>query len=454
MIKRLVTILLLLVSIAGFGQKETIVRMKTWTQTFVEPYNPDQLIRVATDSSLYTLTHATVIGQSMSTVRTNGWARRVGYMISDTANTVKKNKENTFTKNQTFGPVTTFPGGYTGLGGYISAAGINFTPIWATGSATYDVLNINVQKGDHGQLSTLADWKINGVRKFSVNGEGLVYGKQFAVNAGDRVIFDNDHDAFSHIFNDYQNYYGLGSGVTYLGSPGGQFVFYNGEEAVFPIRMKMIGNDGYIGVNRAAQFPIDVTGKIRATQFGLADFATSSHYMDWQYDENDVNNIQLLSDDHTPVLEYNGSTNVTRLGYAGLYMNDNTRVYAFLATKDFQVTAGNSYLSGQTLFRGTYTDVSHYMAHMGSYGGDSPFISIMQSGNSSINEYQAELHNFTGGPIRTNYPAQLRTFTQADEPTSSDIIDGHFAFWIDTNDGDKLYMIYNQNDVIKKVLMQ
>lgn len=76
--RKIITLFLLLISFTTFSQiKENIVRMKTWTTAFTEPYTVNQRIRVETDSAEYILTHATTIGQSMNVARTNGWIRKI-----------------------------------------------------------------------------------------------------------------------------------------------------------------------------------------------------------------------------------------------------------------------------------------------------------------------------------------------------------------------------------------
>jgi hypothetical protein len=77
--KKILLAILLLTSITLTAQvKETVVRMTTWTTPFVEKYGVDQLIRVATDSVIYSLTHAVAIGQTMQNVVANGWGKKIG----------------------------------------------------------------------------------------------------------------------------------------------------------------------------------------------------------------------------------------------------------------------------------------------------------------------------------------------------------------------------------------
>ena len=76
---RKLLIVFMLISLGASAQlKENVIRMKTVNSTFIEPYLPDQLIRIATDSTLFALTHATAIGQSMQTVFTNHWYKIIG----------------------------------------------------------------------------------------------------------------------------------------------------------------------------------------------------------------------------------------------------------------------------------------------------------------------------------------------------------------------------------------
>jgi len=45
----------------------------------------------------------------------------------------------------------------------------------------------------------------------------------------------------------------------------------------------------------------------------------------------------------------------------------------------------------------------------------------------------------------------IKTISQAAQPSGSDMVYGEMAFWIDTDDSDKLYLIYNQSGTYKKV---
>lgn len=51
----------------------------------------------------------------------------------------------------------------------------------------------------------------------------------------------------------------------------------------------------------------------------------------------------------------------------------------------------------------------------------------------------------------TNTFGVADVFSQDGEPTTSDIGSGEMAFWIDTNDGSRLYLCYNQSGTIKTV---
>ena len=77
--KIIITSLLILVSIVATAQiKENLVRMNTWTTPFIEPYLVDQIIRVKTDSTIYALTHAVKVGQTMRMVIDSNWAKVIG----------------------------------------------------------------------------------------------------------------------------------------------------------------------------------------------------------------------------------------------------------------------------------------------------------------------------------------------------------------------------------------
>lgn len=70
--------------------------------------------------------------------------------------------------------------------------------------------------------------------------------------------------------------------------------------------------------------------------------------------------------------------------------------------------------------------------------------------------YQGEQ---AGGDLKGPFPRpqvdwsniKPKIFTQATEPTSSDIPSGRMAFWEDTDDSNKLYLCYNQSGTIKTV---
>jgi len=78
--KRLALILsVLCLYVVSYGQiRENIIRMDSVNDTFIEPYGNKQLIRIAADSNLYALTHATIVGQSMQTVLDSGWYKIIG----------------------------------------------------------------------------------------------------------------------------------------------------------------------------------------------------------------------------------------------------------------------------------------------------------------------------------------------------------------------------------------
>jgi len=65
--------------------QENIIRMDSANDLFLKPYRDKQLIRIAVDSNLYTLTHAVVIGQSMQTVFDSGWYKLIGVRSGGTS---------------------------------------------------------------------------------------------------------------------------------------------------------------------------------------------------------------------------------------------------------------------------------------------------------------------------------------------------------------------------------
>ena len=78
---RKIAILLALLPILATAQiKESIVRVPLTTTAFMEKYYPPQLIRH--DTILYTLTHATLIGQTLKTVLDSGWYKIVSRSFS------------------------------------------------------------------------------------------------------------------------------------------------------------------------------------------------------------------------------------------------------------------------------------------------------------------------------------------------------------------------------------
>lgn len=101
--------LLLLASLSAVAQlKENIVRVDSVNTLFMEKYYPKQLVRIAADSVWYSLTHATLVGQSMQTVKDSGWYKIVGgsgtesdpYYRADTSKVAYLDQENIFIKNQ------------------------------------------------------------------------------------------------------------------------------------------------------------------------------------------------------------------------------------------------------------------------------------------------------------------------------------------------------------------
>lgn len=355
MIKRIATITLLFISLATFGQvKETIVKMKTWTTPFVETYNPDQLIRVATDSSLYTLTHATTIGQTMTTVRTNGWARRIGSINIDTAKVAFLNQQNTFTKIQTIND------------------------------------NLFVRKGDRG---------------FDVNfGSGLP-------NAAASVYSSTSTGGA---------YLGVGVGDELTSTRDANIYFSLNESTFSAWRL------GYIG---------DVN-------FTLSNDQTSRKHLV----VTPVGNVNFLTNDFS-LINYSPIKTPFSVKHDSVLFNSN----------NFEIWGSRT---GRMF---TFIDATNnWLVSMGHYGGDR-FISVENSGNFYDNPSG---HTFTGdGGVtvhETLYAADdfvvaknatVKTFKQNDPPTDSDMGDASFAFWIDSNDGDKLYLIYRQGATVKKVLM-
>jgi hypothetical protein len=58
---------------------------------------------------------------------------------------------------------------------------------------------------------------------------------------------------------------------------------------------------------------------------------------------------------------------------------------------------------------------------------------------------------FTCDSLTVTNGATLKVFSQAAQPSGADLVAGQAAFWIDTDDSDKLYLIYNQSGTYKKV---
>ena len=84
--RKLILSFLVLSAVSVTAQvKEDLIKMATWTTPFITVYYPPQLIRVVTDSTIYSLTHSVAIGQTMTTVASHGapgtpgsWYKKIG----------------------------------------------------------------------------------------------------------------------------------------------------------------------------------------------------------------------------------------------------------------------------------------------------------------------------------------------------------------------------------------
>ena len=126
-------------------------------------------------------------------------------------------------------------------------------------------------------------------------------------------------------------------------------------------------------------------------------------------------------------------------------------------TKDMRIEQGNKTISDlgydKYLTRPALNKGSKVMVRGDNAAGDlkglypRPTI-IWDNGNDTYDDRYVEVagDTMTGNLV-------MPVFSQDGEPDTDDIAAGECAFWIDTNDSNKLYLCYNQAGTVKTVEM-
>jgi hypothetical protein len=170
---------------------------------------------------------------------------------------------------------------------------------------------------------------------------------------------------------------------------------------------------------------------------------------------NDVVGGYALNGKEIGRIQFQGDTNFTTDSEHGAwvsgYTSDDWALNYNPAEIRFYVTRKT--VSNNAINTVTFTDDQKIKLIYTSAGADSGSAYIYASGYGTLylGGTSSPFKVGVGGSSSGDGTIGIRTFSQNGIPSTSDIRDGYCGFWIDTDAGDALYLVYNQGGSMKKV---